>query len=116
MKYSVATEPSERGIGDWLTVWTGAFASDFEGQGIARPGARRITISLEMRGQVVVYLPKGVTFPRTDANYAVIDATINEAILAYERERRPWAPDLPSGDDGKPTELPDPPAPGADDE
>lgn len=85
-RYGITTQPSERGVSDWLTVWSGAFSSDFEGQGIARPGAKQITISLEWRGQVIVKLPDGVTFPRTDANYEAIDAAINEAIKAHVQE------------------------------
>ncbi|UJD20819.1 hypothetical protein SEA_ALUMINUMJESUS_84 [Microbacterium phage AluminumJesus] len=114
MRYGVTTQPSERGIGEWLTLWSGAFSSDFEGQGIARPGAKQITLSIEWQGQVVVKLPKGVTFPRTDENYESIDAAINEQVNAHVAKLNA-IPDLPPGDDGRPTEHPDPVAPGADD-
>lgn len=112
--YGVIDRPSETGTGDWLTVWSGSFMSSFEGQGIARPGAKQITITLDWVGKAIVKLPEGVTFPRTEKNYEVIDAAINEQINAFI-ERLDRIPDLPDGDDGHPSELPDPAAPGADD-
>lgn len=96
--YGIATEPSERAPGDWLTVWSGAFMSEFEGQGNARPGSDRIVITLEWRGQVLVVLPDGVTFPRTDKNYTQIDDAINAAIN-YHLRVQSETPDLPPGDE-----------------
>ncbi|QWY80171.1 hypothetical protein SEA_STRAWBERRYJAMM_93 [Microbacterium phage StrawberryJamm] len=114
MRYGIHTESSERPPGDYLTVWSGAFMSDFEGQGIAHLGEHSILIHLEYRGHVLVTLPEGVTFPRTNENYSEIDDAINDAINEHLRVTSS-IPDLPPGDDGKLTEHPDPAAPGADD-
>ena len=65
-----------------FTVWSGAFASNREGWGTARHGARSVTIHREYGGTVRVVLPEGVTFPRTDKNYLAIDAAINAAMRA----------------------------------
>lgn len=63
-----------------FTVWSGAFASNREGYGTARHGAKSVTIHREYGGTVKVYLPEGVTFPRTNENYFEIDAAISAAL------------------------------------
>lgn len=88
MRYGIVTEQSENGLGQWVAVWSGAFMSTFEGQGLGRPGAKQITISLEWRDKVVVKLPEGVTFPRTDENYTEIDDAINAAINEHLKEEK----------------------------
>lgn len=117
-RYGVSVQPRDSGRGLWMSVWSGAFMSTWEAQGYPRDGAKRITLTTYNDDKVIVHLPEGVTFPRTAKNYEVIDAAIGDALNEYERARGSiqMIPDLPPGDDGKPTELPDPPAPGADDE
>lgn len=112
--FGIHSEPDESiGGRDFVTVWSGVFMSNFEGQGYATHGVSTMTVVLEYDGPVAVTLPEGVTFPRTDENYTAIDSAINEALNAHLA--KPSIPDLPPGDDGRPTEHPDPAAPGADD-
>ncbi|QNJ55584.1 hypothetical protein SEA_PHINKY_93 [Microbacterium phage Phinky] len=102
----------------YFTIWSGSFMSVWEADGYATPGAKQVTLNTYAQtNKVVVKLPDGVTFPRTDENYEAIDAAISAALNEWERKRGSiqMIPDLPPGDDGKPTEHPDPVAPGADD-
>lgn len=100
-----------------FTIWSGPFMSVWEASGYATPGAKQVTVTTYAPDRVVVKLPEGVTFPRTDENYRQIDDAINASLNEYERKRGSVQvlPDLPLGDDGTPSELPDPPVPGADD-
>lgn len=114
--YGVAVSERDSGRGFYLSVWSGSFMSTWEAQGYPRDGAKRITLTTYNDDKVVVHLPEGVTFPRTDKNYEAIDAAIDGALNEYERARGSvqMMPDLPPGDDGTPL-IDDVPAPGADD-
>lgn len=61
--------------------------STWEASGRYRNGARSVTVTTYNGDKVRVELPEGVTFPRTDNNYLVIDAAISDALNAYELNR-----------------------------
>lgn len=72
----------------YFTIWSGPFMSTWEADGYATPGAKQVTLNTYAQtNKVVVKLPDGVTFPRTDKNYEAIDAAINAALNEWEQKR-----------------------------
>ena len=85
MQYGITEYLSLTGRTTPINVWSGAFMSDFEAGGVARNGARSITLTTHAGDRVTVRLPDGITFPRTDENYQAIDQAISEALRTHER-------------------------------
>lgn len=66
-----------------LSVWSGDFYSNLDAEATARYGAKSITLHMYVGGTCKVSLPEGVTFPRTELNYRVIDKAISEAVSKW---------------------------------
>lgn len=93
MHYSVRTE-HDRNEGrkrDYLTVWSGPFASNFEAEGVSLPRGDGYMLSLLYGGKIRVACPL-----RTDATWQETDAAISEALTEYERQREAVALHLPT--------------------
>lgn len=67
-------------INNHIAAWSGSFYDQFEASGYAYAGATQILLETEGGSLVRVTLPKGVTFPRTEENYATIDDAISVAL------------------------------------
>lgn len=63
-----------------LTLWSGAFASVYEGEAYSLPRGDGYMITLEYGGKIRVTCP---TTPRTDENYLEIDEALRVAMNAY---------------------------------
>ena len=67
-----------------IDVWEGSFMSDFVGDARIRNGARSATFRTYWGDSPVkVTLPDGVTFPRTEDNFADIDAAVSAAFSRH---------------------------------
>jgi hypothetical protein len=83
--YGIATD-YDRNAGrkrDYLTVWTGPFASEYVASGVSLPKGDGYMLSILYGGKVRVACPT----PRTDENFAEIDAAIGDAVTAYYNEK-----------------------------
>lgn len=69
-------------------LWSGAFMNTWEASGVARTGARSVTLTTYNGDKVKAHLPAGVTFPRTAENYRDIDAALSDALAAYYLQGR----------------------------
>ena len=77
-KFSVATnyEYNKTHKRDAITVWSGPFCQEFEASGIALPGNRGYMLTLYGGKKLRVECP----CPRTEENYAEVDAAIDAAM------------------------------------
>lgn len=80
-RYAVATDYDWQRTHktDRLTVWSGAFASQYEGEAISLPRGDGYMVHLYYGDKVRVSCPVG----RTDDNYMQIDQAISGAINAH---------------------------------
>ena len=78
-KYSVASDYEYNATHkrDCITVWSGAFCSDFEASGLALPGNAGYMLNLYYGGKVRVECP----CPRTELNYLEVDAAVCDAMV-----------------------------------
>jgi hypothetical protein len=79
MKYAIASD-YDRSKGkkrEYLSIWSGPFASNYEGEAVSLPKGNGYMVTLAYgRVKVRVECPA----PRTDANYNEIDRAINLAL------------------------------------
>lgn len=59
-----------------LTLWSGAFASTYEGHAVALPRNDGFMVHLDYRDSIRVTCPA----PRSESNYQEVDAAINTAL------------------------------------
>lgn len=77
MTYAIRDEYSPKFGRQRLTLWSGGFCSDYEGEATELPGHDGYMV--RVGGDAIrVYCLS----PRTEANYDAIDNAINEAIAA----------------------------------
>lgn len=77
MRYSIRDEYAPKFGRQRLTVWSGGFASTFEGWADELPKHNGYMVRLEYADKPVrVTCPS----PRTDTNYLEVDAAINAAL------------------------------------
>jgi len=83
--YSIATdyEYTETHKRERLSIWSGAFASDYEGEAYSRPRGWTIRPYYGLGDVIRVDGPNR----RTDENYPEVDRLISDALEAYWAER-----------------------------
>ena len=81
MRYGITTHSGT------FQVWSGPFYEVWEGEGILRDGASRTTITTYNGDKVRVKFPEGVTLPRNESNYPIIDAAISDALTKHHADR-----------------------------
>lgn len=94
MSYSIATD-YDRNAGrkrDYLTVWSGPFASTYEASGVSLPNGDGYMLALAYGGKVRV----SCLTPRNDDNWQQIDAAIDAALTEHNRQREAVALHLPT--------------------
>jgi hypothetical protein len=88
MRYGITTdhEYNETHKRERLTIWSGGFSSDYEGEAYTLPKGDGYMVTLDhmtWTERVRVTCPT----PRTDDTYVEIDAAINKAINAAVEKR-----------------------------
>jgi hypothetical protein len=82
--YGIATD-YDRNEGrkrDYLTVWSGAFASDYEAQGVSLPRGDGYMLTTYGGAKVRVTCPT----PRNEDTWQEVDAAINAALSAHREQ------------------------------
>ena len=81
--YSIRDEYKPKFGRQVLTLWSGGFASDYEGEAVELPKHDGFMVRLEYGDNPIrVSCPS----PRTDDNYRAVDAAINDAICPETKE------------------------------
>lgn len=82
--YSIRDEYAPRFGRERLTLWSGAFASTFEGTAWELPNHDGYMVTLDYLGSVRVACES----PRTDENYSRVDDALNRAAQGLEADAR----------------------------
>ena len=94
-RFSIRDEHTPKFGRQVLTLWSGAFASDHEGDAWELPGHDGYMVALEFRGKVRVACES----PRTTENFERVDAAINAVRISRETETcTPVTGHLPGSD------------------
>ncbi len=77
MTYSIRDEYKPRFGRQVLTLWSGSFCSEYEGEAVERPGHTGFIVSIGGNKTKVT-----CAAPRDESNYIAVDDAINAALTA----------------------------------